>query len=193
MWSIFKKFRRQAPAEPSEKIPDSAGAVLRWLEREGPALLSAIDGLARLMEDPVLGGPGFLTVCLPQAAGAVAAVSCQYPNITEALYRPVLQGDESALREAGVPQALLDRGLRWEAEGGAVVVLTLDAGPVGGELAALLAQFRSRNQVLQVLAGELARRCPGFVVRPLAGYLLLTPTPAAPSGPPPPAPDGGPD
>ena len=192
MWSIFKKFRRPKPAEPPEKMPDSAAAVRRWLEQEGTALPEAIDSLARLMADPVLGGPGFLTVALPQEAGASAVVSCQYPNISEALYGPVFRGTEAGLLEAGVPAELLRRGLRWEAESGTVVTLTLNGAPVSDELAALLAQLHSRNQVLGVLAGELSRRCPGFSVRPLAGYLLLTPetapTPAAPPDHPPPEP-----
>ena len=97
------------------------------------------------------------------------------------------------LLEAGIPAALLDRGLRWEAESGTVVVLTLDAAPVGGEAAALLTRLHSRNQLLGALAGELVRLCPGMEVRALAGYILLTPTPAATSDPPPAAPGGAPD
>lgn len=175
MWSIFKKIRRPAPAEPSEKPADSRAAVRRWLEREEASLLTAIDSLASLMKDPVLGGPGFLTVQLPQRAGGAVAVACQYPNISEVLCRAAARGGAAELLAAGVPADLLERGLRWEMESGTVVLLTLDAAPVSVELAARLAQLRSRNEVLRGLAEELSRRCKGFSVRPLAGYLLLTP------------------
>ena len=165
MWSIIKKIRRPVPAEPSEKPADSRAAVRLWLEREEASLLTAIDSLARLMKDPVLGGPGFLTVQL----------TCQYPNISEVLCRAACRGGAEELLAAGVPADLLDRGLRWETESGTVVLLTLDAAVVSGELAARLAQLHSRNEVLRSLAEELSRRCKGFSVRPLAGYLLLTP------------------
>lgn len=193
MWSIFQKIRRSKPADPPEKPIDGKTAASRWLEREGGALLSAIDSLNRIMADPALGGPGFLTVQLPTQGDGAAAVSCQYPNISEILYRRVLRGTAADLLEAGIPAALLDRGLRWEAESGTVVVLTMDAAPVGGEAAALLTRLHSRNQLLGALAGELARLCPGMEVRALAGYILLTPTPAALSDPPPAVPGGGPD
>lgn len=193
MWSIFQKIRRSKPADSSEKPVDGQAAASRWLEKEGGALLSAIDSLAHIMADPVLGGPGFLTVQLPPQGDGAAAVSCQYPNISETLYRRVLRGTAADLLEAGIPAALLDRGLRWEAESGTVVVLTLDAAPVGGEAAALLTRLHSRNQLLGALAGELVRLCPGMEVRALAGYILLTPTPAATSDPPPAAPGGTPD
>lgn len=175
MWSIIKKIRRPVPAEPSEKPADSRAAVRLWLEREEASLLTAIDSLARLMKDPVLGGPGFLTVQLPQSAGEAVTVTCQYPNISEVLCRAACRGGAEELLAAGVPADLLDRGLRWETESGTVVLLTLDAAVVSGELAARLAQLHSRNEVLRSLAEELSRRCKGFSVRPLGGYLLLTP------------------
>lgn len=175
MWSIIKKFRRSKPADPPEKLPDSRTVVRCWLEREETALLAAVGSLSRLMADPVLGGPGFLTVQLPQEAGASVTVSCQYPNISEVLYRAASCGAAPELLAAGVPAELVGRGLRWETESGTVVVLTLDAAPAGVELAALLTQLHSRGAVLQALAEELSRQCRGFAVRPLAGYLLLTP------------------
>ena len=92
MWSIIKKIRRPVPAEPSEKPADSRAAVRLWLEREEASLLTAIDSLACLMKDPVLGGPGFLTVQLPQSAGEAVTVTCQYPNISEVLCRAACRG-----------------------------------------------------------------------------------------------------
>ena len=43
MWSIFQKIRRSKPADSSEKPVDGQAAASRWLEKEGGALLSAID------------------------------------------------------------------------------------------------------------------------------------------------------
>ena len=192
MWSILNKLRRQKPEIPA--APNGQAAVRRWLEAGAAAALGEAAGnLRALMDDPVLGGPGFLTVQLPQRAGEPVSVSCQYPNISEILYRAALGGTAADLAAAGVPPPLLDLGLRWETESGAVVILTLDAAPASGELTDLLTHLRSRNQVLQTLAGEIALRCPGFAVRPLAGYILLTPTPAAPSDPLPSIPGEEPD
>ena len=113
MWSIIKKIRRPVPAEPSEKPADSRAAVRLWLEREEASLLTAIDSLARLMKDPVLGGPGFLTVQLPQSAGEAVTVTCQYPNISEVLCRAACRGGAEELLAAGVPADLLGRGLSF--------------------------------------------------------------------------------
>ena len=54
-------------------------------DRAADLLGEALDPLAQLMAHPDLGGPGFLTVQFP--AGEDPAVSAQYPNINEVLYR----------------------------------------------------------------------------------------------------------
>lgn len=171
MWSIIQKLRRPRPAEQPERPPDSPSAVRQWLEREEPALLTAIDSLTRLMADPKLGGPGFLTVQI----GERITVSCQYPNISETLYQAALRGTAADL----LPSELLNRGLRWETESGAVVILTLDAAPAGAELSARLAQLHSRNKAVRTLAEYLSSHYQNFTVRPLAGYILLTPNAAS--------------
>ena len=89
---------------------------------QAAALLGeALDPLGELMAHPDLGGPGFLTVQFP--AGEDPAVSAQYPNINEVLYRRTVRRelDRQELLAAGVPEALLRLAPEFAAEGGGVV------------------------------------------------------------------------
>lgn len=161
--------------------PSGEEVFRRWLDRPGvrAALERAVEALWALMAHRTLGGPGYLTVRLPQPGedGAVT-VTAQYPNIREALYRLALRRmpDPEALLAAGVPEALLALEPRFETESGGVVSVTVRAGgAMDPETVAGIAGRGARQEALRLLKTRLEGRFPGLEARPFGAELLLTP------------------
>lgn len=152
----------------------------RWLARPGvrEALVRSVDALTRLMAHPELGGPGFLTVRLPHPGedGGIA-VTAQYPNIREAMYRRIVRRelDRDGLLAAGVPEALLDLSPDFETDSGGVVAVAVRPLPMEPELISRLSGRGLRQEALDLLADCLGERFPGLEARPFGGELLLTP------------------
>lgn len=143
------------------------------------ALCAAVSSLQELMAHPQLGGPGFLSLRFPPEGGA--AVTAQYPNIREALYRRAVRRELSpeALLAEGLPEPLLELSPAFETESGGIVLLTVTV-PLDPELAQSIAGLRQRQAVLRVLSERLRERFPELSVRCAGGELLLSPirTPA---------------
>lgn len=163
--------------------PPAAGegeAFRQWLDRPDTreALAQAVEALLGLMAHPQLGGPGFLTLRLPQPGedGAVT-VSAQYPNIREAMYTLVVCRvlDRETLLKAGVPEELLALSPEFETESGGVVVVSLPAGAMEPGLASGISGRGERQEALRLLADCLGRRFPALEIRPFGAELLLTP------------------
>ncbi|MDE7221351.1 MAG: hypothetical protein K2O45_17340 [Oscillospiraceae bacterium] len=155
-------------------------AFRRWAEDPAitEGLARAVEALGELMAHPELGGPGFLTLRLPQPGedGLVTAAA-QYPNIREAMYCRVVRRelDRDALLAAGVPEALLALEPQFETDSGGVVVVSVQAVPMGELLAEQISGRTDRQAALRLLAGRLGERFPRLEVRPFGSELLLTP------------------
>lgn len=176
-WSL--RTRRAAEAlPPGQPDPEPAGGLLRRLEEEpaltGP-LAEVIGLLAQVMAHSSLGGPGFLTVRLPEATGDTVLVTAQFPNIDEGLYSRVLCGElaPEALAAAGVPEALFAYAPVFSTEGGGVVVITASVSGLDETLTAGLVVRRDRPVLLAALAANLGPQCPGLSVRVLGQELLV--------------------
>lgn len=160
--------------------PSGEEVFRRWLDRPGvrAALERAVEALWALMAHRTLGGPGYLTVRLPQPGedGAVT-VTAQYPNIREALYRLALRRmpDPEALLAAGVPEALLALEPRFETDSGGTVVVSLRTAPMDPASVERISGRTDRQDALRLLADRLGRRFPSLEVRPFGAELLLTP------------------
>ena len=156
------------------------GAFRQWLDRPGvqETLEQAVEVLLELMAHRSLGGPGFLTLRLPQPGedGAVT-VSAQYPNIREALYGLVVRRelDRETLLRAGLPERLAALSPAFETESGGVVMVSIPAGSMDQELVSRISGRGERQAALRLLADCLERRFPGLEVRPFGSELLLTP------------------
>lgn len=169
---------RKARADAGSRPPEEADVRTRWhLESSGDVerLAGAVEALLALMDHPQLGGPGFLSIQFPPLSGSCPAVSAQFPNIREALYRRIVRQelDQADLLAAGVPAALFTYHLEFATESGGMVLVT--AGVPDLEPALLEALAGRRDGALSALAEALERRCPGLSVRPLGPDLLLTP------------------
>lgn len=184
-WAVSVVRERQKWAGREKKPPEAPQNGLEPLRRrleDSPTvdlLGEVVDGLMAVMEHPELGGPGFLTVQFPQQlyAGSFPTVSCQFPNISEGLYRRVVRRelDRQELVEAGVPESLFAHHLTFAAESGGVVLLTAEVYGVDPEIERQMARFRSRGEALRVLSEALGRRCPACSVNVLGGDILLSP------------------
>lgn len=169
---------REAAVQPPAAAEGEA--FRRWLDTPGilEGLERAVDALGELMAHRSLGGPGFLTVRLPQSgADGGVAVTAQYPNIREAMYRLVVRRelDRETLWKAGTPERLLALSPEFETESGGVVVVSVQTAAMEPGLANRLSDRRERQAALRLLAERLGRRFPGFEVRPFGAELLLTP------------------
>lgn len=144
-------------------------------DRAAELLGKALDPLAQLMAHPDLGGPGFLTVQFP--AGEDPAVSAQYPNINEVLYRRTVRRelDRQELLAAGVPEALLRLDPEFAAEGGGVVQAAVRVPRPLPAVEEGVASRTARDRTLALLTAALERRYPDMSVRRLGMDLLLTP------------------
>lgn len=153
-------------------------AFQRWLEESGgrEALRSAVTALCQLMAHPELGGPGFLTVRLPQPGeDGTVAVTAQYPNIRERLYRRIVRQelDRESLRAEGMPETLLALHPAFETDSGGVVVVSVRTGCMGAELVSRISGRAERQAALRLLAGCLGS--PALEARFFGAELLLTP------------------
>ena len=170
---VGTKAGAEAPAESGASIRERLEA-----SRTAEVLGEVIDELRMVMGHPQLGGPGYLTVQFPQRRldGACPTVSCQYPNINEALYRRIVRRElePGELMEAGVPGRLFSRQVTFATESGGVVVVTAQVRGVEPDIEELMTG-RTRGEALYALAGELGRRYPGCTAQALAGEILLTP------------------
>lgn len=169
--------RRRGPAERTAP-PDSAEGSLEERIRSSAAvdaLGEVIDALLTVMDHPVLGGPGYLTVRFPQQpfAGAFPTVTAQFPNLEEALYRRELAREE--LTAAGIPEVLFSHAPVFATEGGGVVALSAEVYGVGAEIERRLPHLKERDEALRALAAALQERYPALQVRLLAGDILLSP------------------
>lgn len=160
---------------------DGEGEIFRqWLDSPGiqEALEQAVEVLLELMAHPKLGGPGFLTLRLPQPGeeGSVT-VSAQYPNIREAMYDMVVRRelDRKTLLRAGLSERLAEMSPAFETESGGVVVVSIPAGNMEQEVISRVSGRGERQTALRLLAERLERRFPGLEVRPFGSELLLTP------------------
>lgn len=176
---VWREHRSAAGDGAEPDTADTAIPVRERLEAERMAELIAevVEELRVVMEHPQLGGPGYFTAQFPRRGldGALPTVSCQYPNINEALYRRVVRRelDPRELAAAGVPAGLASR-LSFAVESGGIVVLTAEVGGMAPEMEALMAG-RGRDEALYALAEALGRRYPGWTAQALAGEILLTP------------------
>lgn len=167
--------RRPAPTPEPE-----AGSFPRWLEDGGglEELERALTALAALMAHPELGGPGFLSVRLPQPAddGAVV-VTAQYPNIREALYRRVVRRelDRETLRSDGMPEELLDLVPDFETDSGGIVAVSIRTAWMDAKTVRGISDRTARQAALELLARRLVPCCAGFEARSFGAELLLTP------------------
>lgn len=176
LW-YFQAVNRELPVQPPVGGEE---AFRHWLDAPGvpEGLEQAVDALVDLMAHPELGGPGFLTVRLPQPGeGGFVTVTAQYPNIREALYRHVVRQElgREALLEAGMAETLLTLAPAFESDSGGVVIVTLQAAAMESELVGRLSGRGERQEALNLLAGRLARRFPALEVRTFGAELLLTP------------------
>ncbi len=164
--------RRGAPAV------EAAEPFRRWLE--GPEGLEklerTLEALGKLMTHPELGGPGFLTVRLPQKGeeGRVTAAA-QYPNIRESMYRRVRRRELEALEEAGAPWELLALSPDFETDSGGMVIVAVEAAAMTPEAAEEVSGRKERQAALELLAAQLGRRFPRWEVRIFGTELTLTP------------------
>ena len=155
-------------------------ALRQWLDRPGvqEALEQAVEALLELMAHRSLGGPGFLTLRLPQPGedGSVT-VSAQYPNIREAMYALVVRRelDRETLLRAGLPEGLAALSPAFETESGGVVMVSIPAGSMDQELVSRISGRGERQAALRLLAERLEQRFPDLEVRPFGAELLLTP------------------
>ena len=181
--AVLRYMQAAAGCREAAAQPPAAGegeAFRQWLDRPGvqEILERAVEVLLELMAHPKLGGPGFLTLRLPQPGedGAVT-VSAQYPNIREALYGLVVRRalDREALRRAGLPERLAVLSPVFETESGGVVVVTIPAGSMEQDVVSRISGRGERQAALRLLAERLERRFPGLEVRPFGSELLLTP------------------
>ena len=162
--------RRGAPAV------EAAEPFRRWLE--GPEGLEklerTVEALGKLMTHPELGGPGFLTVRLPQKGeeGRVTAAA-QYPNIRESMYRRVRRRELEALEEAGAPWELLALSPDFETDSGGIVVISVRAAYMEPGLVNCVSGRRERQAALRLLSDRLSG--PTLEARPFGTELLLTP------------------
>ncbi len=167
--------RRRQPVRPRE---EEDGSFARWLESPGglEELTRALRALEELMAHPELGGPGFLSVRLPQPDGdGWVAVAAQYPNIQETLYRCAARQEPEVLAAAGVSRKLLALSPVFETESGGMVAVSIRAAVMGREVAEGISGRRERQAALELLARQLAKRFPGFEARSFGSELLLTP------------------
>ena len=145
---------------------------------EQETLEQAVEALLELMSHRSLGGPGFLTLRLPQPgeSGSVT-VSAQYPNIRETMYNLVSRQapDPETLLKAGVPERLLALSPGFETESGGVVVVSIPAGNMEQELVSCISGRGERQAALRLLADRLGSQFPTVEVRPFGAELLLTP------------------
>lgn len=168
------RFRR-APARAPASSPQHPDAAPADLDLEAAAeLLSQIAALLlQVMDHPALGGPGFLTIQIrPEESGA--AVTAQFPNIGETLYRQIVRQElePEALLEAGIPAGLLSLSPVFETESGGMVLLSVRAPAL--PLGPLPAGARDRSRLLGALAQALKRRQPRMAVRCLGWEILLS-------------------
>ena len=156
-------------------------AFRQWLDRPSvqEGLEQAIETLLELMAHPKLGGPGFLTLRLPQPGeDGQVTVSAQYPNIREAMYNLITRREltPEALLKAGVPERLPLLSPEFETESGGVVTVSIPAENMERELVGCISGRGERQAALRLLANHLGRRFPNLEVRPFGVELLLTPT-----------------
>ena len=170
---VGRPARTQTPAEDRE-------AFRRWLDAPGVIddLMGAVEVLVELMAHRTLGGPGFLTLRLPQPweDGSVI-VTAQYPNIREAMYRRVVRRelDRDGLLAAGTPEALLELSPQFETDSGGMVAVSVEAAVMEPMLVRRISGRADRQAAMDLLAGALGRRFPAMEVRPFGSELLLTP------------------
>lgn len=160
--------------------PEERAGFRQWLDAPGVsrALERAVEALVELMAHPQLGGPGFLTLRLPQPGEeGVVTVTAQYPNIREALYRRVVRGelDHRELLAAGIPEGVLALEPRFETDSGGAVVVSLRTAPMDPASAERISGRTDRQDALRLLAARLGQRFPSLEVRPFGAELLLTP------------------
>ena len=160
--------------------PEERDGFRQWLDAPGVsfALERAVEALVELMAHPQLGGPGFLTLRLPQPGEeGLVTVTAQYPNIREALYRRVVRGelDQGELLAAGLPEGLLALEPRFETDSGGTVVVSLRTAPMDPASVERISGRTDRQDALRLLADRLGRRFPSLEVRPFGAELLLTP------------------
>lgn len=166
-------------ASDQQPTPEEGETFRQWLDRPGvqETLEQSIETLLELMAHRSLGGPGFLTLRLPQPGedGAVT-VSAQYPNIREGMYSLVVRRelDRETLLNAGIPEHLLALSPSFETESGGVVVVSVPAGNMEPELVSCISGRGERQAALRLLADCLGQRFPSVEVRPFGAELLLT-------------------
>lgn len=175
--AILWRSERRRPAPPPE--PED-GSFARWLEADGglEELERALAALAALMAHPELGGPGFLSVRLPQAVDdGVVVVTAQYPNIRETLYRRIVRQelDREALRSDGMPKELLDLTPDFETDSGGIVAVSVRAACMDAKAMRGISDRTARQAALELLTRRLLPCCPGFEARSFGAELLLTP------------------
>ncbi|MBD5169636.1 MAG: hypothetical protein HDT20_05915 [Oscillibacter sp.] len=176
LWYIRAAQKRERPEPP----PGAEEDFRQWLEAPAvlEALARAVEVLTRLMSHPKLGGPGFLTLRLPQPGedGAVT-VTAQYPNIREELYRLTARRElgRETLLSAGVPEVLLDLSPDFETDSGGVVVVSVRAAVMSPVVVGCVSGRSDRQEALSLLTDRLGQRFPALEVRPFGTELLLTP------------------
>ena len=169
---------RNTAAQPSA-APESE-AFRQWLDRPDvqEALVQAVEVLLELMAHPRLGGPGFLTLRLPQPGeDGLVTVSAQYPNIRETMYNLVIRQelDPETLLKAGAPERLPLLSPELETESGGVVVVSIPVGNMERELVSCISGRGERQAALRLLADRLGKHFPNLEARPFGAELLLTP------------------
>ena len=176
LWYIRATPKRERPGQSSETEED----FRQWLGDPAVlgALARAVEALTQLMSHPKLGGPGFLTLRLPQPEedGAVT-VTAQYPNIREELYRLTARRElgRETLLSAGVPEVLLDLSPDFETDSGGVVVVSVRAAVMSPVVVGCVSGRSDRQEALSLLTDRLGQRFPALEVRPFGTELLLTP------------------
>jgi len=170
LWYTQARTREENPPQTAV----STSAALRPDAGTVEALSGAVAAMQALLQHPALGGPGFLTVRFLQRAVAVTA---QYPNIQEVLYRRVIRQELTPpdLLAVGFPESLLKLSPEFEFESGGMVLVTVRIFDPDPALFQALTNHRTRQTVLHNLALELGRQCPGLSIRLLGGELILTP------------------
>ena len=153
--------RRGKEADSPPATSEETESFRRWMEAAEEELERAVEALGEVMDHPLLGGPGFLTVRL----------TAQYPNIGETMYRCAERGDGRMLAAVGAPEALLALRPVLAAESGGVVEIFLEAG----RLPRPLSDRREWQAALEVLEERLASRFPEMSVRRFGAELMLTP------------------
>ena len=179
LWCVQTIGKYGGNAGPQPAAEDEE-AFQEWMN--APANLetvgNAVELLVELMSHPELGGPGFLSIRLPQTgeAGSVM-VTAQYPNIREVLYRRVARRElgRADLLQAGVPEALLNLSPDFETDSGGVVVVSIRSAAMSPEVTAAISGRADRQAALNLLTARLGERFPALEVRPFGTELLLTP------------------